>query len=213
MLNKNYKNVLKATMKYLVVAFIYMLIFLAIIFILFGKNINKYVSLVNLISIKTNNEILENITIDLDNKNLINYPYYGMKYASLEIKDLKINMPVFFGDTMSILKKGIGHSSGSYFPGEGGSILYMGHNNKNMLRNLVDIKNEAIITVKTSYGIFNYKVFKTDIINYTEIDKVPINRDKEILMIYTCYPKNAIGHTTKRFVAYASLEGESVNEK
>ena len=76
-------------MKYLVVAFIYMLIFLAIIFILFGKNINKYVSLVNLISIKTNNEILENITIDLDNKNLINYPYYGMKYASLEIKDLK----------------------------------------------------------------------------------------------------------------------------
>ena len=79
MLNKNYKNVLKATMKYLVVAFIYMLIFLAIIFILFGKNINKYVSLVNLISIKTNNEILENITIDLDNKNLINYPYYGIR--------------------------------------------------------------------------------------------------------------------------------------
>lgn len=206
--NKNYKNLLKATGRYLVVAFIYMLVFFAILFILFGKNINKWLSLVDLVSVKTNNRILENITLDLDNKNLKNYPYYGMQYATLEIKEININLPVFFGDTMTILKKGIGHSSGSYFPGEGGAILYMGHNNKNVLRNLADIKNEAIITVKTSYGVFNYRVFKTDIIKYTEIDKVPINRDKEILMIYTCYPKNAIGHTTKRFVVYASLEGE-----
>ncbi len=200
-------------MKYLVVAFIYMLIFFASLYILFGKSINKYVSLVNLISVKTNNKILDNIKIDLDNKTLKNYPYYGMQYGTLEIKSVDINMPVFFGDTMAILKKGVGHSSGSYFPGEGGAILYMGHNNKNMLRNLADVKLEDTVTVKTSYGLFKYKVFKTDIIKYTEIDKVPINRDEEILMIYTCYPKNAIGHTTKRFVLYAKLEEAQFDER
>ena len=28
-------------------------------------------------------------------------------------------------------------------------------------------------------------------------------KDKEILMLYTCYPVNGLGHKTDRFVVYA----------
>ena len=61
----------------------------------------------------------------------------AQKYNAL-VKNiiLYVNLPVYFGDTLEILKKGVGHSSGSYFPGEGGSIIMAGHNFKTFLANL-----------------------------------------------------------------------------
>ena len=38
-----------------------------------------------------------------------------------------------------------------------------------------------------------------------ETDKLPIQKDKEILMIYTCYPFVYVGYTTQRYVVYAEL--------
>jgi len=144
MLNKSNKNLLvKATIKNLMVAFIYTAVFLSLIFVLFHKEIKNVATTINLISIKTSNKILEDIKFDFNNKTLTSYPEYGTKYANLEIPSLDIDLPVFYGDTLAILKNGIGHSSGSYFPGEGGRILYMGHNNAGILRRLSEIKNNA----------------------------------------------------------------------
>jgi len=207
MLNKSKKEILvKATIKNIMVAFVYIAIFFIIIITLFGKDIKKVSSLINLVSIKTSNKILEDIKFDTINNTLTNYPEYGTKYAKLKIPSLDIDLPVYYGDTLAILKNGIGHSSGSYFPGEGGSILYMGHNNSGILRKLSEIQNDAFIIVETTYGTYSYKVYNTNIIDYKDIEAVPINRDEEILMIYTCHPATAIGHTTKRFVAYAKLD-------
>ena len=44
------------------------------------------------------------------------------------------------------------------------------------------------------------------LIKETELDKLPVQKEKEILMIYTCYPFNNIGYTTQRYVVYAELE-------
>jgi sortase A len=43
------------------------------------------------------------------------------------------------------------------------------------------------------------------IVEETETDKLPIQKDEEKLMIYTCYPFNNIGYTTQRYVVYANL--------
>ena len=42
------------------------------------------------------------------------------------------------------------------------------------------------------------------LVNETEKDKLPIQKEKEILMVYTCYPFNNIGYTTQRYVVYAN---------
>ena len=42
--------------------------------------------------------------------------------------------------------------------------------------------------------------------NETDIDALPIKDNKEILMIYTCYPFNNIGYATQRYVVYAEKE-------
>ena len=92
------------------------------------------------------------------------------------------------------------------FPGEGGSIVYMGHNSKKVFRNFSKIEKGDLINIKTDYGDFSYKVYDTKIVEETDINALPIQDNKEILMIYTCYPFNNIGYATQRYVVYAEKE-------
>ena len=81
----------------------------------------------------------------------------------------------------------------------------MGHNTYNMLANLTDIKINDVITVETTYGVYNYQVYETKVIDATDFSAIPIQRDREILMLYTCKKMPNIGYSTKRKVVYSSL--------
>ena len=197
----------KATINSIIVAFLITGLLILVIDLFLGQEIREVFSLVNKVSITIdeNKEPIET-TISEENNTLINYPEYGTKYATIEIPKIDVNLPVYFGDTLEILKKGVGHSSGSYFPGEGGSIVYMGHNSKKMFRRFSELQIGNTIKVTTTYGEYNYKIYDMQLIKETEIEKLPIQRDKEILMVYTCYPFNNIGYATQRYVVYAELE-------
>ena len=199
-------NTLKATIKELIVALIFTALIIGIGYFLFGARIEETISLINKVSIDVENkkEAVETI-IDEDNK-IKNYPEYGTQYAKINIPKIDVDLPVYFGDTLEILKKGVGHSSGSYFPGEGGSIIYMGHNSKKMFRRFSELQIGNEIKVTTSYGEYNYKIYDMQLINETDFDKLPIQKEKEILMVYTCYPFNNIGYATQRYVVYAELQ-------
>ena len=199
-------NTLKATIKELIVALIFTALIIGIGYFLFGARIEETISLINKVSIDVENkkEVVETI-IDEDNK-LKNYPEYGTEYARINIPKIDVDLPVYFGDTLEVLKKGVGHSSGSYFPGEGGSIIYMGHNSKKMFRRFSELQIGNEIKVTTSYGEYNYKIYDMQLINETDFDKLPIQKEKEILMVYTCYPFNNIGYATQRYVVYAELQ-------
>ena len=80
----------------------------------------------------------------------------------------------------------------------------MGHNFKTFLKRLPELVEGDIIDVETNYGRFKYEVYDTKIINERQVDLVPIQEEKEILMIYTCYPINNIGHAYQRYVVYAN---------
>lgn len=205
---KNKSNIMRATIKSIIVAFMYSIIIFAIIYLLFSDSISKAISIVDMISVDTSKKILKDVKINLDTKNLENYPEYGAKYGSIKIPSLNINLGLYYGDTLAILRYGVGHSSGSYFPGEGGSVVCMGHNTKGMLRELPQIKNGEKIIIETTYGIYTYEVYETGVVEQTKLDAVQIQREKEILMLYTCYPVNSIGHAKNRFIVYANLVEE-----
>lgn len=65
------------------------------------------------------------------NQHLKNYPDYGTIYATLKINKINVNSKVYFGLTDQMLSKGICHDTGSYLPGENGSIIMCGHNYMN----------------------------------------------------------------------------------
>lgn len=206
MKNKLVQSV-KATIRSIIVALLITIVLLLSIKMFFGQKIEEVFGLVNKVSVskKQSNES-EEIVISQEKRKLINYPEYGTQYATIEIDRIGVNLPVYFGDTLEILKKGVGHSSGSYFPGEGGSIIYMGHNSKKMFRRFSELQIGDEIKVTTSYGEYTYKIYDMKLINENELEELPIQKDEEILMVYTCYPFNNIGYATQRYVVYSKLE-------
>ena len=212
------KDAIKATIIELIVALFITVILLGAGYFLLGAKVEDTMSLVSKVSIGVSdgNEVV-NTVID-ENKQLKNYPEYGTKYATIKIPKIDVDLPVYYGDTLDILKKGVGHSSGSYFPGEGGSIIYMGHNSKKMFRRFSELQKGNEIEVSTTYGDFKYKIYDMQLIKETDVDKLPVQKEKEILklilkndkrkisMVYTCYPFNNIGYATQRYVVYAELE-------
>ena len=205
-MQNKFMQALKATIMSIIVALLITGLLVLGIYLFLGQEIGDIFSLVNKVSITDTKKEQGETKLSADKKVLENYPEYGTKYATLEIDKINVNLPVYYGDTLDVLKKGVGHSSGSYFPGEGGSIIYMGHNSKKMFRRFSELQKEDIIKVTTTYGEYNYKIYDMQLIKETEIDKLPIQKDKEILMVYTCYPFNNIGYATQRYVVYAELE-------
>ena len=201
----------KATISSIIVALLIAGLLLLCVKLFLGRKIDEVFTLVNKVSVTTATTAEPAQTtikkdIDTEKNTIKNYPTYGTQYATIQIDKIDVNLPVYFGDTLEILKKGVGHSSGSYFPGEGGSIIYMGHNSKKMFRRFSELQKGNEIKVTTSYGEYTYKIYDMKLIKETELDQLPIQRDKEILMVYTCYPFNNVGYATQRYVVYAELE-------
>ncbi len=187
----------------IIVASIAIIAIMLAIKILFGKQIKSAINYVNMVSINSNGKIIKDINFDDKTQTIVSYPEYGTRYGNIKIESLDINLPLYYGDKLAYLKYGVGQSSGAYFPGEGGSIICMGHNNKTFLYDLPKIEDGAIIEINTTYGDFKYKVFKTKVINMYDLDELYIQKDEEILMLYTCYPVNTLGEKKDRFVVYA----------
>jgi len=158
----------------------------------------------DLISISSNEQ---EIKVELnEDKSIKKYPSYASNYATLKIEKLNIKNNVYFGDITSILSLGIGHSTWSDMPTEGGAIVYSGHNRDTMLKNLKGINIGDEIVVDTSYATCRYEVRKTDILKDTETDKLTQLKNKETLILYTCYPFDTYVYTNQRFVVYSVLK-------
>lgn len=216
----NKKRHIRATIKNIIVAFVYVLIILAIIYIPFNSSISRAISLVDMISSSSNKEVstvdfeinknseVPQINIDEKTKDLTDYPEYGAQYGTIKIPSINVDLPLYFGDSLSILKYGIGHSNFSYFPGEGGTVLCMGHNTVKMLKSLPKANIGDNIILDTTYGTYTYQIYDSAIAYQDELEKAPIQREKEILILYTCYPVDGIGHATHRYLVYANLVSE-----
>ncbi len=203
--NKIIRKTTKATIINIIVALFITLAIVLLIYLFCGAEIGEVISIASKIGIDVENKEEKETIINEENE-IENYPEYGTQYATIEIPTIDVNLPVYFGDTYEVLKKGVGHSSGSYFPGEGGSIVFMGHNFPTFFRRFSELKKGDKIIVKANYGEYQYKIYDMQIIKETETEKLPIQKDREILMVYTCYPFNNIGYATQRYVVYAERE-------
>lgn len=201
MSNKFFK-ITKAAIKSIIVAFLFVII-LGVFAFTIGKE--KFAMVTYILQIMTvNKDAIQTVDPVLEGGVLTNYPTYGTKYATLKIPCINLEQPVYYGASYTILKNGVAHDETSYFPGEGGSIIYAGHNYSKFLANLPNVPNDEKIIVETSYGIFEYKVVGSKIVKETATEEVPVQNENEMLMIYTCWPINNIGHATERFVLYAN---------
>ena len=99
---------------------------------------------------------------------------------------------------------GVGIYAGSFVPGYGGTILVAGHNNT-YFNGLKNAQVGQRVEIKTSYGNYVYEITDTAVKSANDSSAYDLSADYENLIMYTCYPFDELGLTSKRFFVYAKL--------
>lgn len=171
------------------------------------EKLSSFLDLTNLLKEPTQNTVPKEVIIN-ENNEIVSYPAYGDHYATMHIESLKIHLPIKFGDSKEILTNAVGHTTSSFLPGEGGTILMSGHNSSELLGNLKNITKQTPIIIETNYGKFTYQVEEIKTMNLDQYDEIEINQKNETLILYTCYPFGGILYGNQRYVVTSVLVKE-----
>lgn len=137
----------------------------------------------------------------------VTYPSEGDRYATITISGTNVDAPVYYGDTNKILNAGVGtykDDSRVGIPGEGKTILLAGHNNT-FFNDLQHAEAGATVTIMTHYGVYTYEVTGTEILDYQDETAYDFTRTDENLILYTCYPFDALGFTPNPFLRLCQI--------
>lgn len=141
----------------------------------------------------------------------VQMPTSGTLYANISCEKIGLDAPLYFGDTNTILKNGVGQYTGSSIPGFGAPILLAAHNTTYFLP-LQNIEVGDIVTITTSYGIYKYKITGTRIADKDDKSAYDLAQKKEQLIMYTCYPFNMLGTLQNRYFVYGDkISGPVIN--
>lgn len=153
----------------------------------------------------TRDEVDDNgntVTKEYIDSSSIEFPGYGNQFGELIIEDCGINNKLFYGDDDVALRNGVGIYTGSHLPGYGSTILVAGHNNT-YFNGLKNAEEGQIVTIRTSYGNYTYKINHTAVKKATDTTAYDLSANRENLIMYTCYPFDELGLTERRFFVYA----------
>lgn len=142
---------------------------------------------------------------------------YGKQWATMSVEgwDRAVNIPMYFGDDDDLLKKGAGMSFKSSFPGQGGRTIVSAHVTREFYE-LEECKKGKLVTLNTVYGQYVYRIRNLFIFDYDN-HKILFDHakeDKNLLILYTCYPrKNGWQFKDKRLAVICEMvEGKDWSE-
>lgn len=181
-----------------IVSFIYVLILAISLIFAFRSEVSLAMDAFSMMRVRMSEGSKEAVALD---KKIISYPSYGNDYADIYINGKEGS--IYYGDSASILKKGIGQSSDSYLPGEGKKVILSGHNT-GVFGELLNLNKGSKVRIETVYGRFYYEVLETKVINDTDVKALDLDYD---LIMYTCYPNSSL-YGNKRFIVYANVVDE-----
>lgn len=130
---------------------------------------------------------------------------WGDQFARLTIDSIGIRqVPVYHGDSETQLSKGIGHFSGSRFPGQGGNVVILAHRTMHF-KPLQEIHVGDIVELETFYATYVYRVVKIKVLDDDDYSLIYPDDSSEILTMYTCFPFTYVGTAPERFYVICEL--------
>ena len=132
------------------------------------------------------------------------YPQKGDRYGQITVEGTSVDAPLYYGDSTKQLNRGVAtyaDSSGAGIPGQQKTVLLAGHNNT-FFNGLQDVRQGALVHISTHYGEYVYRVTKMKVLDYQDESAYDFTRTDENLILYTCYPFDALGFTPQRYFVY-----------
>jgi sortase A len=133
-------------------------------------------------------------------------PQTGETVGLLAIPKIKAELAIIEGTDPDDLEKGVGHYKGSFYPSDQGQIVLSGHRDT-VFRRLGELKIGDSLKMQMPYGNFTYEITHTKIVNSNDTSIITLQKQKEELIVTTCYPFRYIGNAPKRYIIYAKLTG------
>lgn len=128
----------------------------------------------------------------------------GDTIGSLYIPRLDREIAIVEGTNEDDLKHGVGHYTGTGFPGDNKQILLSGHRDT-VFRNFGELKDGDEFHVQMEHGTFIYVINdqETQIVPADDTTVIDPTLDDEVLTVSTCYPFSFIGSAPDRYVLHA----------
>ena len=144
------------------------------------KNINKY------------NYDLFNGTAENQLPDYLNI-HQGDVLGYIEIPSINIKLPIYYGTSVDILKKGVGVLEGTSLPvgGENTHSVLSAHTglaNQKLFTDIDKLKDGDVFYLHILKKDLAYKVDQIKVVHPDEIDELKISDDKDYVTLLTCYP-------------------------
>lgn len=144
------------------------------------KNINKY------------NYDLFNGTAENELPDYLNV-HEGDVLGYIEIPSINIKLPIYYGTSVDILKKGVGVLEGTSLPvgGENTHSVLSAHTglaNQKLFTDIDKLKDGDVFYLHILKKDLAYKVNQIKVVHPDEIDELKISDEKDYVTLLTCYP-------------------------
>ncbi len=129
-------------------------------------------------------------TVTPDEGHLPAIPFKS-QWATLTVEGWeRTDIPVFFGDDTTILRKGAGMWFNSRFCGQKGKTVLSAHVTSHFYE-IEDTPVGALVYVNATYGEYVYKVTDVQVFHYQDHDFIQPDKEEveDVLLMYTCYPR------------------------
>ena len=126
----------------------------------------------------------------------------GQTIGILQIPIIQKELPIVEGTDDDALKQGVGHYTGTVYPGQKDQILLSGHRDT-VFTGLDKLQNGDTIIMEMQHGTFTYAVVDTEIVDANDTTVIRSTAPEEMLTLSTCYPFRYIGNAPKRYIVYA----------
>ncbi|MGN7408084.1 class D sortase [Sporosarcina sp. SAFN-010] len=130
--------------------------------------------------------------------------HQGQTIGILQIPSIHKELPIVEGTDEDALKQGVGHYTGTVYPGQKDQVLLSGHRDT-VFTGLDKLKNGDTIVVKMQHGTFTYAIVDTKIVDENDTTVIRSTAPEEMLTLSTCYPFRYIGNASKRYIVFAKL--------
>ena len=139
---------------------------------------------------------------------------YGLAdevFGVISIPNLELELPLYLGASDEHLSKGAAVLSQTSIPigGNNTNCVIAGHrgyNGESYFRYITDLQVGDTVTITNLWETISYTVTSTDIIEPTDVSKILIQENREMLTLLTCHPYASGGR--QRYVVYCERTNE-----